>query len=332
MPVNGSLIAEPYPDARTPEEIEADFLAAQDYARPLAAPPPPAYDPVAMGNYDYQPPPFDPNAFAPPPIDYGQDLAAQDYAQPMSQPGYEIGASALAEGDIDPFTGLPILPWEPFNGRTQQNFERLYQNAGEYGAMIPPGVSQSIYGAFGNRNLPDPLALPEGLSRPSDVLDFTVLDDLGGGFKYVQFPEGVTGFVDVGGRIVSPSEAEAGATRAGDIQAASTKALGAVASIAGPRTGPPSGSAASLAYPTGTGRRVEDRKEAARQTLIDIGVDPAILDYSPTTQGRIGNAVVDIRGDRVHLGIEAPVKIPVHREEIFLEIQRARDAEEGTAA
>lgn len=31
--------------------------------------------------------------------------------------------------------------------------------------------------------------------------------------------------------------------------------------------------------------------------------------------------VVDVRGDQVKLGIEAPRRIPVHREEIYKEIQ-----------
>ncbi|MEX2176311.1 MAG: carbon storage regulator CsrA [Pirellulaceae bacterium] len=33
--------------------------------------------------------------------------------------------------------------------------------------------------------------------------------------------------------------------------------------------------------------------------------------------------VVDVRGDKVRLGIEAPVDIPVHREEILNALQRA---------
>ena len=32
--------------------------------------------------------------------------------------------------------------------------------------------------------------------------------------------------------------------------------------------------------------------------------------------------VVDIRGDNVRLGIEAPASVPVHREEVFQAIQR----------
>ena len=32
--------------------------------------------------------------------------------------------------------------------------------------------------------------------------------------------------------------------------------------------------------------------------------------------------VVDIRGDKVRLGIEAPKDVPVHREEVYAAIQR----------
>lgn len=32
--------------------------------------------------------------------------------------------------------------------------------------------------------------------------------------------------------------------------------------------------------------------------------------------------IVDVRGDKVRLGIEAPIEIPVHRQEVYEAIQR----------
>ena len=37
--------------------------------------------------------------------------------------------------------------------------------------------------------------------------------------------------------------------------------------------------------------------------------------------------IVDIRGDKVRLGIEAPKEIPVHREEVYEAIRREKDPE-----
>lgn len=37
--------------------------------------------------------------------------------------------------------------------------------------------------------------------------------------------------------------------------------------------------------------------------------------------------VVDIRGDKVRLGIQAPTQIPVHRQEVYEAIQRERGPE-----
>ncbi|MBB03273.1 MAG: carbon storage regulator CsrA [Rubinisphaera brasiliensis] len=41
--------------------------------------------------------------------------------------------------------------------------------------------------------------------------------------------------------------------------------------------------------------------------------------------------VVDIRGDKVRLGIEAPNNIAVHREEVYVAIQRDRSQNSATA-
>ena len=45
----------------------------------------------------------------------------------------------------------------------------------------------------------------------------------------------------------------------------------------------------------------------------------------------IGNdivvTVVEIRGDKVRLGIEAPASVSVHRQEVYLSLQREKAAE-----
>ena len=38
--------------------------------------------------------------------------------------------------------------------------------------------------------------------------------------------------------------------------------------------------------------------------------------------------VVEIRGDKVRLGVEAPREVPVHRREVYDAIQRSRNAEQ----
>ena len=40
--------------------------------------------------------------------------------------------------------------------------------------------------------------------------------------------------------------------------------------------------------------------------------------------------VVDIRGDKVRLGIEAPKEVPVHRQEVYDAIKRAAEGPSGT--
>jgi carbon storage regulator len=40
--------------------------------------------------------------------------------------------------------------------------------------------------------------------------------------------------------------------------------------------------------------------------------------------------VVEIRGDKVRLGIDAPIEVPVHRQEVFDAIQRKQSAGEAS--
>jgi carbon storage regulator len=39
--------------------------------------------------------------------------------------------------------------------------------------------------------------------------------------------------------------------------------------------------------------------------------------------------IVDVRGDKVRLGITAPKSIPVHRKEVYESIQREKAAKQG---
>ncbi len=39
--------------------------------------------------------------------------------------------------------------------------------------------------------------------------------------------------------------------------------------------------------------------------------------------------VVEIRGDKVRLGVEAPREVPVHRREVYDAIQRSKEADDA---
>lgn len=47
---------------------------------------------------------------------------------------------------------------------------------------------------------------------------------------------------------------------------------------------------------------------------------------------RIKIVVVEIRGDKVRLGVEAPKEVPVHRQEVYDAIKRANNGEDTAAA
>lgn len=54
------------------------------------------------------------------------------------------------------------------------------------------------------------------------------------------------------------------------------------------------------------------------------------LGESIVIDGAVTITVVQIRGDKVRLGIEAPKEVPVHRQEVFEKIQRSHQAEQGS--
>lgn len=61
-----------------------------------------------------------------------------------------------------------------------------------------------------------------------------------------------------------------------------------------------------------------------------------VLTRGPDQEIRIGDQIVvrvlEVRGDRVRLGIEAPAEIPVHRQEVYREIERANQEALGVQA
>ena len=46
------------------------------------------------------------------------------------------------------------------------------------------------------------------------------------------------------------------------------------------------------------------------QIVIGVGADAITI------------TIVDIRGDKVRLGIDAPIDVPVHRQEVYAQLQR----------
>lgn len=44
--------------------------------------------------------------------------------------------------------------------------------------------------------------------------------------------------------------------------------------------------------------------------------------------GEVTIEVVEVRGDRVRLGITAPASVPVHREEVFLSIKKKEEGDQ----
>ena len=61
-----------------------------------------------------------------------------------------------------------------------------------------------------------------------------------------------------------------------------------------------------------------------------------VLTLKPNESIMIGDdvevTIVSVVGEKVRLGIQAPTEVPVHRKEIYLEIQEGEGADESTPA
>ena len=60
-------------------------------------------------------------------------------------------------------------------------------------------------------------------------------------------------------------------------------------------------------------------------------LNQSIVINSPRT-GEIEVFLVEVRGDQVRLGIQAPGNVPVHRKEVYLQIQQENQAASKTPA
>lgn len=82
-------------------------------------------------------------------------------------------------------------------------------------------------------------------------------------------------------------------------------------------------------------RRVRQKANQAGSSTVDINKAGGYLTITREKDQRIeigdniSIMVVEIRGDKVRLGIEAPKEVPVHRKEVYDAIQRERTAAES---
>lgn len=70
-------------------------------------------------------------------------------------------------------------------------------------------------------------------------------------------------------------------------------------------------------------------KQTNRQKELKMLVLSRQKDESIMIGDDVKITIVDVRGDKVRLGIEAPKNIPVHRKEVYEAIQREKKAAEN---
>jgi len=85
-------------------------------------------------------------------------------------------------------------------------------------------------------------------------------------------------------------------------------------------------------------KKPKERTKAKNQPVTDYTKERAMLvmsrqkDESIMIGDDVEITIVDVRGDKVRLGINAPRSITVHRKEIYLAIQKEKEAEHPAAA
>lgn len=77
-------------------------------------------------------------------------------------------------------------------------------------------------------------------------------------------------------------------------------------------------------------------QELSNGTFVRKGIAMLVLsrkkNESIVINDNVRVTVVEIRGDKVRLGIEAPAEIPVHREEVWVAIQAENARAEPSAS
>ena len=78
-----------------------------------------------------------------------------------------------------------------------------------------------------------------------------------------------------------------------------------------------------------TSRRLPEWNRLLQRNEVEMLVLSRKKNESIVINDNINIVVVEIRGDKVRLGIEAPKEIPVHRREVYESIMRDRESAAG---
>lgn len=91
----------------------------------------------------------------------------------------------------------------------------------------------------------------------------------------------------------------------------------------------------ALQGPRGTLGQLRTVRQQSFTTKIDQGLDMLVLSRKKDEKIVIGDSitlmVIEIRGDKVRLGIEAPRDVTVHREEVYEAIKRENSSDSAAS-